>query len=352
MARLYDARNIAWGSTGLLLSGARLYTFDSVSTTTPKATYADNGLTVSNGAYVEADSSGVFPPIYGAANEQYYCVLKDSAGNTIDEIPDVAMLGPDSSSTFLKDLGVNGRFLVSGSGGVVNIETGNAIGDDIGGTARIGGYAGTQGDALELDYAAVTTTGPVSVAGSVTSSGALISTSGAVTLQGITQAVPRALVRSSATAAANTDITLDSAYEEWEIRIRNMVVNGTLAARFSFDGATFKSGAADYAWGGGYQGSASFTNTPWATGAQILLMPGTSSAGKGDLVIRITSKAARETRLKCDFLNYSSGTAADQVSGWRAGSTNDKNYGKVASIRIFETTAANLTFDYVVIGMP
>lgn len=366
MGLLYCPRFVALGATGAILPGAKLYTFDSVSITTPKATYSDNGLTTSNGAYVQADSSGVFPPIFGAANEQYYMLLKTSGDVTVDEFPFATILGADATATFLKDLGLNGRFLVSGSGGVVQIETGNAEGDDVGGSGRLGGYGGTQGDALEIDYAAITTTGPVAVTGNLSTTadlsatGNLSSTGGLVTLGGIARAVPRCTLRSSATAAATTSIALDSAYECWEIHIRNLLIagaGGTPAMKMSFDnGGSFKSGSGDYYVGAAEQGSSAFTNTPWASATSVQIGPASSSSsetGSGcDIFIRITSKAARETRADARYLNFDVTTAADRTSGWHVASTNNKNYGKITNIQVFDTLGGNLTFDYVVIGLP
>lgn len=361
MALLYSPRFQAFDASGNPISGARLYTFDSVSTSTPKATYSDNSLTISYGAYVTADSSGVFPPIFGAANESYYMVLRTSADVFVDEFPFATTLGPDSSSVFLKDLGTNGRFQVSGDAGVVQIETGNAEGDDIGGSGRIGGFDGTQGDALELDYAGITATGPVSVTGAVTASGALVSTSGDVTLEGISRAVPRCTSRGTATAAATTDLTLDSDYEAWEIHIRNYQVlgvsGGTPSMRLSFDGSTYKTTSGDYSYGSVIQSGATATAVAWAATATYVPVGNANSGasgtgGGGDIIIRITSTSAHETHYRADFLHYSAATSGDRTSGWIAGSTPVKSFGKVAKVRIFDIVGGNLTFDYAVIGLP
>lgn len=53
----------ATDANGALLPNARLYTFNS-GTLDAAATYTDEDLTTSNGAYVQANSSGLFPPFY------------------------------------------------------------------------------------------------------------------------------------------------------------------------------------------------------------------------------------------------------------------------------------------------
>lgn len=359
MGLLYTPRFQALDASGNPIPGAKLYTFDSVSTTTPKATYSDNALTTSFGAFVEADSSGVFPPIFGTSNTSYYMVLKTSAGVTVDEFPFATTLGPDSTSVLLKDLGANGRFQVSGTGGVVQIETGNAEGDDIGGSGRIGGYGGTQGDALEIDFAAVTVTGTVSVTGAVTATGALTSV-GDMTISSIARAVARCTARGSAAAAATTDLTLDPAYEAWEIHLRNIQVlgaGGTPSLRLSFDGTTFKNTAGDYSFGGIEQTSSTATATAWAATATSVPITRAMSAasgtgGGGEVIIRITSTASHETHWRADYMHFSAGTGADRSSGWVAGSTPVKSFGKAAKVRILDALGGNLTFDYVVIGLP
>jgi hypothetical protein len=351
MALLYAPRFQALDASANPIPGARLYTFDGVSTSTPKATYSDAALTVSYGAYVTADSSGVFPPIYGAADEVYYMVLRTSAGVFVDEFPSVTMLGPDSSSALVKDLGANGRFQVSGNGGVVQIETGNAEGDDIGGSGRIGGWDDTQGDDLELDYAAITATGDLAA------TGGLSSTSGLVTLGGIARAVPRALLRGTATAAVTTNLALDNAYEAWEIHIRNLqglpVAGYEPGLRLSFDGAgSFKSGGTDYRRTGviGVTLSASSAGTYMSIVDQFAAA--TPTGGGAEVIIRITSKAARETHVHSTF-GYFNGSTTMEIGQWY-NSTANKNYGKATHAQISDVTlgSGGLTFDYVVIGLP
>lgn len=108
------------------LPGARLYFYQNNSST-PKAVYADKNKVTSLGVYVEADSSGIFEPIW--LDGVYRATLKYSSnwasdpvgvvqtGWPIDDIGDIGNFAAFSAwdSTFTYDITTN--TLVSGSNG-------------------------------------------------------------------------------------------------------------------------------------------------------------------------------------------------------------------------------------------
>jgi hypothetical protein len=74
-------REQAFGTTGAISAGAKLY-FYAATTTTPQNTYSDSTLVTPNANPVVADSSGLFGPIFLSVLS-YYVELKTSAGVTI-----------------------------------------------------------------------------------------------------------------------------------------------------------------------------------------------------------------------------------------------------------------------------
>lgn len=65
-------------------SGARLYTYES-GTSTPLATYADAGLTITNTNPVLANAAGMFPDIFADESREYHIVLRDRHDVTITD---------------------------------------------------------------------------------------------------------------------------------------------------------------------------------------------------------------------------------------------------------------------------
>lgn len=79
--RFLDPTAQAAGDTGTPLSGAKLYFYES-GTSTPKDTYSDSGLTTPNANPVVADSAGRFGDIF-LTSGAYKVVLQTSAGVTV-----------------------------------------------------------------------------------------------------------------------------------------------------------------------------------------------------------------------------------------------------------------------------
>ena len=173
MGQFYNDRLQFFDGNGVPYANARLYTFDSIATTTPKATYSDNALATSNGAYVQGGPDGVFPQIFAASGEAFFAVLKDAAGATVQQFSFLTSLGAEDASAFERDFGTDGRVQMRGASGIPRLEFGDPAGDDVGGSGEISGWDGTQGVLLTLDMVTVALTGALTVAGGATISGDL-----------------------------------------------------------------------------------------------------------------------------------------------------------------------------------
>lgn len=79
--RLLLPRSQAVGLDGRPLAGAKLYTYES-GTSTPKAVFTDAGLSVAHANPVEADAAGRFPAMFLAAGD-YKTILTDAADAVI-----------------------------------------------------------------------------------------------------------------------------------------------------------------------------------------------------------------------------------------------------------------------------
>ncbi len=342
MGQLYSFRLQQFGATGVPIPSARLYTFDPVATTTPKATYSDNDLLVSNGAYVQAAAAGVFPQIFATNGEAFYASLRTAAGVEVQQFQFLTALGSDDASSLLRDFTINGRFQVRGSGGIVQIEVGDPAGDDIGGDGRLGGWEGTQGGNMELDFATVEATGsieaPVIIRG------------------GVTEWSPRLLVGGTATAVSELVIPLDDTFECWELQLRNVkpTADCKVQAVLSFDdGATYKTTIGDYVYHGVAQNNVGgdFVQSSAAHGYLDLVSSVTAATGNSDVVAKIFSKAGAETRLIANFRQDNPASAVYAHAGIYSSATNAKNFGKATHIKII-TSTSTATFDYRLIGWP
>lgn len=326
--------------------GAKLYTYDSVATSTPKATYVDPDLTTPHANPVIANGSGQFPQIFADVGQAFYLVLRTAADVLVNDYEAVEALGSTGSGTFQRDFGAGGRWGVSGDAGVVNMTFGPPSGDDVGGTGRIGGWEDTQGEDLEIDFANVSVTGALSV--------------GSVTASGITNGVPIALARANASAVSSLDIALPSGFDSYTLELRNIIGSiataQTLRAQFSFDGgATYKSAADDYMWSALYATGSSSTNANNSVVANIIQITAGGGGGLGvggtDARSEIYTGAGRETRMTTQFVGYTASNNLLSGMGMTGGTTNNKGYGRATHIRL-TPTPGTVSFTYVLIGKP
>lgn len=341
MALLYNPRFVAFDANGDPISGAQLYTYDSVATSTPKLTYSDAARTVDHENPVVADTNGVFPQIFGAEGDGYYLVLKDADDVLVDEFLAVQTLGQDASSVFLRDFALNGRLKAYGAGGVVNLEFMPPEGDDVGGAGRIGGAEGTQAETLEVDVAATEFTGTVEATEFIRA--------------GVAEPFPRLTASGTASAAATLDIPLDGDFEGWEIRVLYGSSSGTgvLRGRLSFDSAsTFKDTAGDYLYEGLFQTNGGASYVAVSTGDYMQLSSAFSSVSECfEATIRVSSKAAKETHVRCNFASFDGSSVNESETGQFAGWTNSKDFGKATHIRLYPASGT-MTCEYRVVGLP
>ena len=349
MGQLYSFRLQEFAATGVPIPSARLYTFDPVATTTPKATYSDNDLSVSNGAYVQADAAGVFPQIFAANGEAFYASLRTAAGVEVQQFQFLTALGSDDASSLLRDFTTNGRFQVRGADGIVQIETGDPAGDDVGGDARMGGWEGTQGTSLELDYATVSTTGDLDVAGELTAES--LNVSGSTNLIAL-------LSSGSATHAAG--IALPAGYSAYRLEIAYITLSAGAAIEgfFAFDGVpTYKVGADDYGWMLNYNGVAGAATAGAAidiSDARMALMnteAAITGINPGRATIEITSSALLESGIAGSIWLPNDNGSYSPRHGMFSGQTRGKTYGKATHFKL-SPSSGTMAYRYALFGIP
>jgi hypothetical protein len=161
--RLLPPFNPALDANGDPIPFARLFTF-AAGTSTPKTSYTDETLTTPCSNPVAADAAGRFPPMWAADLSEFRVRLTDQDYAPVVEMDDVRLLGEDPQ-VLTRDYGPDGRLKITGSGGRVQLEVGDGVGDESGGSVRLGGWAGGQGDEIALDAKAVRATGDLSARG-------------------------------------------------------------------------------------------------------------------------------------------------------------------------------------------
>ena len=349
MGQFYSFRLQEFGATGVPIPSARLYTFDPVATTTPKATYSDNDLSVSNGAYVQADAAGVFPQIFAANGEAFYASLRTAAGVEVQQFQFLTALGSDDASSLLRDFTTNGRFQVRGADGIVQIETGDPAGDDVGGDARMGGWEGTQGTTLELDYADVSTTGDFDVAGALTADTLTV---------GSSSNLPILLSSGNATHAAG--IALPTGYAAYRMELSYITLSAvaTIEGFFAFDGVpTYKTGADDYAWLINWNGIAGATTAGAAidiSDARMALMNAEAAItgiNPGRATIEITSSALLESGIAGTIWLPNDNGSYSPRHGMFSGQTRGKTYGKATHFKL-SPSSGTMAYRYALFGIP
>jgi hypothetical protein len=158
MASIYLPVFRAKNANGVIASGAGLWVYET-GTTTAADIFTDSDLTIPASNPLESDSAGYFPQFFIASatrvDLQCRADADDVSSTLLWQALKIDSLGVDDGSVFLRDFGDDGRLQARGSAGVVNLEFGDPVGDNIGGVGRIGGWAGTQGVSLTIDFASV-----------------------------------------------------------------------------------------------------------------------------------------------------------------------------------------------------
>lgn len=273
MATLIDGRIVIEDASGNRVSGGKLRIYET-GTTNLADVFSDSGLTTPLPNPVVANSAGVCPQVYGEAGLVVDCAMLTSADVEISGRSFTMTLLGSTSTGAEYDFG-NSRGKLSGSGGVFSIEAGDMAGDDTGGQMRLGGWGGTQADSIELDAAAVDTTGTFTENGKE--------------LPGVVQ------TSSTSSGAATVIIALPNTNPEgcrvYEVDIIDIVCasSGSITGTFSFDnGATYDAT--------GYYASSSKAPT---SNAGV-----TSGGSANDTSAAITSMAAAPTAAQPAHMHF------------------------------------------------
>jgi hypothetical protein len=238
MALILSPGTRVWSADGTPVSGALVRIYEA-NTTTPAAIYSDTGLTVPLTNPVVTNSAG-YPSasgsptlVFGAA-ENYDIAFLTPGGAELVSFQDAPAYG-EGSGDFERTVSGLGRIKITGAAGAVYIQAGSPTPDNVGGDLTLEGQGGTQLDALTIDSLATNLTGNLTV-------------SGGKRLAGIVETAATTF-----TTASTVDIPLTESPDGVRgfcVDIFDLVTSASiisLAARLSYDnGATFKSGAADY----------------------------------------------------------------------------------------------------------
>lgn len=337
MAHLVIPR--AQDNSGNAASGAKLYVYETT-TTTPAELYSTAALAAAGGEGdlanpLTADVSGWFVTVFVGENEVVDWQLRTSAGDLLRE--EEAVQGvPGGTEGVDLNFGDDGRLLIHGEGGVVQIETGDPTGDNIGGDARIGGWAGTQGGELELDYAELEVTGDATVAGDAAVTGGLTFDAG--------RTVDLVIGEDTLAAAATQTITIPTGYDIYELDLYSItsgVGASAFVMQFSYDnGSTYKS-TNEYDWMNSHNGTVeNLQNTTSMRLSDELLAGPAGEANHMRIVLYNLSDV--QTVARWDGVVFGSTSTPQRVLG--AGST-VAVYGKVTNIRF--TNGSTPAFKYL-----
>ena len=139
--RLFSKLNTFYGLTGQLLAGGYIKTYEA-GTTTPKATYGNEALSVNNGVTITLDSSGrPNVDMWGAAGEAYFVELFDADNVKQGEADNVQDPAPASSSVPSLS-GNSGKFLTN-NGAVTLWASIREVPDPTGQSGKVLGNDGT-----------------------------------------------------------------------------------------------------------------------------------------------------------------------------------------------------------------
>lgn len=261
MGRLYLPAQFFDGN-GDPLAGGKVYTFDAAATTTPKATYTTNALSVAHANPIVLDGDGRLPDVFAETGEGFFIEVTDAADDPIDEFENVEALGESSTDNITRTFTAS-RYRVSsgevetGNDGTL-VEYGSLSPVNSGGYVKESGWAETQGTKKIIDFAAVEMTGTLDVSGAADVGGALavggaLSTGGLITENG--KKLP-GVVHTTTTPTAASAITLalpesPDNVRAWTIEAVDVVLSATadISITLSYDNAsTFKTGVSDYAY--------------------------------------------------------------------------------------------------------
>jgi hypothetical protein len=314
-------------SAGAPVNGGKLRIY-TANTTSLANVYSDTSLATPLANPVVADSLGFLPDIFLSDASNYDCAELTAAGSLIRSYDDIPAVGSDGA-TFVKDF-TGSRLQAYNSAGVVQLESGDPDPDDTGGSLRIGGWEGSQGTALELDYATADFTGDVNVAGDLT-------------VGGDTVALDSVVESGTATAASTLDVPLTGGGLRYRLELMNLTTSASVSigVQFAFDSVpTFKSGVADYSYQSIYSGLVTTdpTGAYDAANASINLTSSIShlstgsSAGYIDIFTPANTTGNHPTQVLAQLAYFDTAVPALKYLLQSAGSS--ISYGRATYVRI------------------
>ena len=344
MASIYLPVFRAENANGVIVSGAGLWVYQT-GTTTPANIFTDEALTAPAANPLESNSAGYFAQFFIASSTRVDLQCRADADNATSTLLWQALkidsLGAEDASTFLRDFGDDGRVQFIGRDNKTNLEFGDPSGDDVGGTARIGGWNGTPLDDLEIEAAQADITGNLDVGGNLI-----------VTGNGPFEKI---IGNGTAAPASTHNIALPSGYNAYRLVLTELTASTglTVEALFAFDDVpTFKVGADDYAW-------SQFTRGP--TGADssgandtsdarigLINMAAASTGQNNHAELTIMSVTAGEAAVSCEAFHENAAYGYIKTSS--KGSTRGKTYGKATFIQLKGSTG-NIGFKYNLLGL-
>lgn len=340
MAVIMSPFTRALDDDGAPMAGAKLYTRDAAAHATPKASYTTNAISVAHPNPIVADDAGWFPQAFALSGENFYLILVASDGDpndpykTADAVPS---LGADNVTEFTQTFpdarwAVTSGEVTTGNDGVI-YSHGLPSPTNTGGFAELGGWAGTQGDHLRLDFSELNTTG--------------ILTENSKKLAGVV-----ATPATTFAAAASVDIALPNVptgVMAWRLELWDIVTSAVacnVQVQFSYNsGATYKSGAADYAYVTTLVDAAASTTYPSLTrdDAHTLILMAiafrTPSPIKGMFRWQIKTPASGSdpTTIIGDGMSFDN-AATPSANIFHAAGFGLGGYGKATNIRVSVST--------------
>lgn len=340
MAHLVVPR--AQDNSGNASSGATLTVYET-GTTTPAELYSTAALAEAGGDGdlsnpVTADSAGRFVTVFVSETEVVDWQMHTSAGVLLQEVEGVKGV-PGSPVAINLDFGDDGRFKVDGDGTIVQVEFGDPTGDNIGGDGRIGGWDGTQGGELEIDFDEVSLTGDMTTGGDVTVGGDL-------TFDG--QTPDLVVLEGTETGVATKTLNLPTGYEFYEIDFYNIapVSGGGFRVQLSYDnGASFKS-TNEYDWNHSQISGGSISHDYADASAYIQISDDAANVNAGEahhFRVSIVSTATKTTGLWWDGVII----ATSQPRRLLGSAMTVGAYGQVTNLKIY-TITGTMDFKYMV----
>lgn len=296
MALLSPAGQRITSAAGLPISGGKAQIYD-VNTTTLSAVFSNAAMSTPLTNPVVADANGWLPAIFAA--EGSYDIAHLSAGGVVlkswEDWPTYTASGAGNIERVLSGSRVliDGGDIGTGPTGV-RINAGSPSPDDVGGYLRLGGWEGTQGDELDVDFATVDFLQPKSFH------------EDGKRLSRLLQTAATSFTTQASVAVPLTNDPLGT--RRFKVTFYDLDFSSDVAViqlRLAYDGVpTLKSGANDYGWNYVQDGAAASTDN---LDTRIVIHTTSYSSATNPVIIEF------------DLITPDSGSANTVLWGWFVG---------------------------------